>query len=340
MAKLIRRPRTHRFAAVTAMILPLLLMAILLGSCASEPEQGQRDAVGAAAEEAAGSELPQASESREPGTSADGADAVQQAAAGGICDRHEHIQREILWTLDKDDCADVSDGDLASITGQLDLADHYTFTALEADDLLGLTSVERLFINVNVDQVPLGIFDDLASLRELQIYHHTYGDRDHTVILPNGLFESLTNLEMLYVGIVPTEPGLFDPLRNLTRLAIGHTTSTTLPQGIFDRLHSLEELYVGHTDLNTVHPGIFDELQSLKVLNLGDNALTEVPAGLFDSLGQLEWLSLRENQLTSLPAGIFDNLQNLEVLWLWGNPLTELPPELFGGLSSLEDLRY
>ena len=124
----------------------LLLMAVFLGACdSSQPQRSEQDASVTATNEAATSEQSQARTSREPAAS-DAPDGEEQnnsqsedapgvgalEPANGICDRHEHIQGEILWTLGKDDCADVSDADLAGITGLLDLSDHFAFRSLDS----------------------------------------------------------------------------------------------------------------------------------------------------------------------------------------------------------------
>ena len=305
-------------------MLPLLLMAVVLGSCESEPNQGQRDAVGATAEEAAGGEQPQASDSHEPDTSAVWADAVQQAAATGICDRHEHVQREILWKLDSEDCADVTDADLASITGMLDLADHYTVTALDADDLRGLISLERLRLQLDLPALPAGIFEDLARLRDLTLYVD-----GQTPTLPDGTFDPLVRLQVLYSQAAVSGP---DPFRNNKRLrklwypAIGG-------EGELNHLRNLRELNVGYVPHLTA--GMLKGLTRLQTLYLDDAGLETIDAGAFDDLSALETLLIRENRLTSLPAGLFDNLSALEFLQIYANPLTELPPALFAHLTSL-----
>ena len=179
----------------------------------SQPEQGERDVSAAAPE---------------------------QATSAGICDRHDHVQREILWKLDiedLEDCADVTDADLASITGQLDLADHYTFTALDADDLRGLISLEALRLQLNLPALPAGIFKDLARLRELTLYVD-----GQSPTLPDGVFDPLERLQVLRSWVAASGP---DPFRNNKRLR-----QLWYPviegEGKLNHLRNLRELNVGY----------------------------------------------------------------------------------------------
>lgn len=321
----------------------LLLVAVFLGACdSSQPQRSEQDASVTATNEAATSGQSQARPSREPAASdapdddeqntsqsEDHPDVGGHEPANGICQRHEHVQREILWTLGMDDCADVSDDDLASIDGDLILNDHYAFTSIDAGDLRGLSSLQKLSMSLNLSSLPAGLFDDLTSLRELRLY--VEGRRP---ALPAGLFDRLTSLEELILQTGTQRADMFSNLKRLRKLWL---LGGGLVEGSVNHLSRLEELIVrGGIWLKA---DALNGLTGLKVLYLDDNGITEIESGAFDDLTSLEFLNLRNNSINTLPEGVFDGLVALDDLWLYGNPLTALPPGVFDHLTSLTSLQ-
>ena len=219
---------------------------------------------------------------------------VNAQETGGICGRTAAVQAAILDQIaDVTACADVTDAQLAAITGELDLADQ-SITALAAGDFDGLIALETLWLNDNdLTMLPAGVFDELTALETL------YLDFNGLTMLPAGVFDELTKLEQLYLD--------FNGL-------------TMLPDGVFDELTALETLLLGDNDLTTLPAGVFDGLTALETLDLDFNGLTMLPAGVFEELTKLEELLLGDNDLNTLPAGVFDGLTALTKLWLLGNP--------------------
>lgn len=323
-------------------VLLLILTTALLNACESEPEQDEQSPTGAEIGEAEGSANSQRRASIQPNISdvsdqvtqdnpqsVDALDADLQASANGICDRHEHIRGEILWWLDKDDCADVSDADLASIDGTLHLHDHYTFTSLDAGDLRGLSSLEGLFMSFDMSALPAGVFDDLTSLRELRLYAD--GSRPR---LPPGLFDRLTGLEGLILQTGYLDRGAFSETPRLRKLWLlgGGLTGVNI-----SHLRRLEELVVSGW-VPRLEADTLAGLSGLHLLDIDDMGISEIDPDAFRDLKSLSFLNLRNNQLTTLPAGVFDSLTSLEELWLYGNPLTALTPGLFSRLTNLTEL--
>lgn len=286
----------------------LFVTSALLTACTSQPESQQQPEI------------------QQPADTSESAVHVPQV---GICTRHTHIQNEILWWLGKDDCADVSDADLASIDGTLHLYDHYTFTSLDAGDLRGLSSLERLLMRFDMSELPAGIFDDLTSLRELRLY--VEGRRP---ALPPGLFDRLTGLEELILQTGDLHKEAFSETRRLRKLWLlgGGLRAVNI-----SHLSHLEELVVSDW-IPRLEANTFAGLTSLRLLDIDDMGISEIEADAFSDLRSLTFLNLRDNQIATLPLGVFNSLTSLENLWLYDNPLTALPPGIFRQLVNLERL--
>ena len=116
---------------------------------------------------------------------------------------------------DVTDCALVTDGHLAAITGALDVSG-LSLTALAAGDFHGLTSLTFLDLGDNaLARLPSGVFDNLTSLSALGLYD-------------NGL------------AALPSDA--FDNLTSLTQLDLRNNRLTTLPSGVFEPLTALTQL--------------------------------------------------------------------------------------------------
>ena len=188
----------------------------------------------------------------------------------GICDRTDEVQAAILGKISGvTDCADVTDAQIAAITGDLDLRSE-DITALAAGDFAGLTALTRLLLSENsLTELPAGVFDELTSLKELWLHDNSL------ITLPDGVFDGLPVLETLY---------LYD-----------NEDLTTLPAGVFDELTSLTELWLNGNGLTELPDGVFDELTKLETLYLDGNSLATLPAGVFDKLTALTALQLQGN---------------------------------------------
>ena len=160
--------------------------------------------------------------------------------------------------------------------------------------------------------------------------------------LPAGIFDNLTNLQVLWLSGNPFSSlpaGIFDNLTNLTTLLLNENPLSSLPAGIFDNLTNLTQLALATTQLNSLPAGIFDNLTNLTDLRVNDNQLSSLPAGIFDNLTNLTRLWLTNNTLTVLPAGAFSRLSSLTDFSLSYNQLSSLPDGIFEGLIGLTGLR-
>ena len=121
-----------------------------------------------------------------------------------------------------------------------------------------------------------------------------------------------TSLQMLYNQISEVEPGAFNGLTALRRLAISW--------------NRLERLYVN----------MFLRLENCRSLSVQDNRISEIEPGSFNGLGNLEYLFLSNNPLNTLRADMFQGLVGLKQIWLTGIGLETISPSVFSGLPYLD----
>ena len=123
------------------------------------------------------------------------------SASSGICSRSEPAQAAILrYIPDKNNCADVTPDDLATIRWF-----YAEFNELWSGDLDGLTNVVLLDLYAegsdrSLIALPPGIFDDLRLLQSLDL-----GVNSLTA-LPPGLFKDKGDLERVYFDNNPGAP--------------------------------------------------------------------------------------------------------------------------------------
>ena len=248
-------------------------------------------------------------------------DVVVRAMPVSICGRTRLVREAILEKIQGiDQCSLVPVESLNRVTGTLDLTPWRVVT-LKPIDFQHLSSLERMDVSGNfwLDELPVGVFDDLTGLKELDLFATSSGDLE----LPGGIFDNLASLESLDLSsnhMTELQEGVFDGLSNLKELQLRGNDLAELPEGVFDGLSNLKELQLGSNDLAELPEGVFDGLSSLKKLNLFNNGLSELPAGLFDNLTNLEYLELTSNNLNELPEGAFEGISNLKRLRLADNP--------------------
>ena len=232
-----------------------------------------------------------------PSGSAPATDTATVTAAfdptAGICGRTEAVRDAIVARISGvASCADVTDAQLAAITGTLSL-DGKGITALAAGDFDELTTLTALDLqNNSLSTLPAGVFDELTALRLLWLLNNSLET------LPAGVFDNNTALTQLYLNgnSLDTLPaGVFDGLTALTTLSLSNTSLSTLPAGVFDGLTALTDLFLHNNSLSTLPAGVFDKLTSLTSLTLGTNSLSTLPAGVFDKLTALTTLRLQGN---------------------------------------------
>ena len=246
----------------------------------------------------------------------------------GVCNRTPQVRDAILARIGSGaTCSTVTDVQLASISGTLDLRDPTPLdargqtdddiTTLLVGDFAGLTRLEELDLSENsLTTLPPGIFSDLTALTRLDLFDN-----------------SLTTLS----------PGVFSDLTALTRLDLGFndlTTSMVSRSGL-NALTNLTILDLSANQLGELPSDIFAGLTALRTLTLDQNQLTALPARLLSGLTALRTLTLNQNQLTALPAGLFSGLGMLRGVDMSGNTtdpltLTVIPKVISEGMAVVE----
>ena len=203
------------------------------------------------------------------------------ALSGGICDRTQQVQDEILGMLPNiSDCASVTNSDLSGITGDISLADSGVST-LRTGDFLGLSGLKGLYLSDNgLNGLPPGVFGDLSNLVVLDL-----------------AVNDLTSL--------PAD--VFDGLDSLQRLRLFSNDLSELSADVFDGLDKLQNLVLSHNDLTELPLSVFDDLSNLTNLYMHDNDLSQLPGSAFEGLSGLEAMWLRDN-----PGSLFTFTAELE----------------------------
>ena len=257
-----------------------------------------------------------------------------------ICGRSRWIQKGIIDEIEGvSKCYEVTVSHLSAIDRLS--ASGYSYenepNSLQSGDLSGLSGLEYPRLVVGNQELPAGAFDDLASLRELDLQSNP-----KLTGLPEGIFDNLGELRTLKLAqnyqLRELPDGAFDNLTNLEQLELHHNRLESLPDNPFDNLTNLKDLHLGWNQLDSLPDGAFDNLTNLQHLNLRSNNIEELPDDAFDNLSKLEELQLSGNELTALPGGVFDNLTELEQLNISGNELTALPEGVIDNLAKLERL--
>ena len=218
------------------------------------------------------------------------------AQGTGFCGRTPEVQTRILEALNSiDDCADVTDEDLAGITAEI-------WVRLQPQDSQEFKS---------------GDFDGLSSITFLHLL-----SGDQVTELPEDIFDDLDSREKLHLFLELSElpQDIFDGLSNLNTLVASSNEMRVLPVDVFDGLDELEYLYLNSNQIEELPNDVFDGLDNLKELKLTTNEISELPADSFDGLDGLEVLVLTRNNLSDLPDGIFEGLGALTYLRIDENP--------------------
>ena len=226
----------------------------------------------------------------------------------GICDRTQQVQDAILGALSGvDDCAAVTDADLASLTS-LDMS-FQSIASLKSGDFAGLTSLTALGLGGNsFTMLPADVFSDLTALTHLPLNDNALES------LPGTVFSSLTAL---------------------TNLDLQGNALESLPADVFSGLTALTTLDLDENALESLPGTVFSGLTALTTLELSFNALESLPGTVFSRLTALTRLTLEGNALESLPGTVFSGLTALTTLRLRQRSGFAPRRTVFSGLTAL-----
>lgn len=246
-----------------------------------------------------------------------------------ICDRTSIVKEALLETIEKQDCSEITDEDLKTVT-TLDLSREFFRTGiqLKTNDFSGLVSLKQLNLSYNdFNSLPVGIFSGLVSLEELYLqYNNLIGS------FFEGIFSDLGSLRRLYLSY---NNAPFFKSKSSKDSTFPADIFSGLTLGIFSDLVSLRRLYLSHNNLSVLSVGVFSDLIALEWLYLGYNDLSSLSVETFSGLSSLEVLYLDVNDFSSLVLGVFSDLTSLESLYLGSNNLSLFPPGIFSPLVSL-----
>ena len=185
-----------------------------------------------------------------------------------VCDRTTSIRDAIVNMIPSAyDCAEVTDEQLAAITGALRLRDK-GISVLQAGDFDGLSNLNFLDLQHNsLKSLPQGVFDDLTRMNRLRLNNNQLTE------LSPGIFTGLTGLENLHLGSnnLATVPAtLLANNANLVFMSLFSNGLTELPADLFDGRTSLKELDLRKNRLKTLPAGLFADLTGMQTLRLDD----------------------------------------------------------------------
>ena len=192
-----------------------------------------------------------------------------------VCDRTPQIRDEIMKKTRDNNCANVTEDELESITRLSLIAE-------------GLVTLKQ------------GDFDELRNLEDLVL------NENSLKTFPEDIFWYLGKLE--YLGLRDNQfttlvKDTFEHLDSLTDLTLYRNQITTLQEGAFNDLDNLIELDLRENQLTTLPAGVFEELSNLEELNLEDNRIAILSRGGFLGLSSLEDLYLEGNPIHTIRAG-------------------------------------
>ena len=177
--------------------------------------------------------------------------APAQAQTTGICDRTQQVHEAIVSGLSGvDDCAAVTDADLAGITDLTSL-EFKNIDSLKSGDFAGLTSLTALGLAGNsITMLPADVFSGLTALTNLGLNNNDLES------LPADVFSGLTSLTVLKLGL---------------------NSITMLPADVFSGLTALTNLSLSRNALNALPDGLFSGLTALETLSLDGNSTDPLP---------------------------------------------------------------
>ncbi|MXY44700.1 MAG: leucine-rich repeat protein, partial [Dehalococcoidia bacterium] len=193
---------------------------------------------------------------------------LTDTSSSQVCYRTPQVRDAIMKLIPAaSDCAEVTDAQLAAITGDLRLNGR-GIQMVRVGDFDGLSNLNGLELQHNrLTSLPQGVFDDLAGLRRLRL-----NDNRLTELSPD-LFASLTGLEHLDLGrnnVVTVPANLLANNPKLVFMSLHNNGLTELPTGLFDRLTNLKTLDLSWNRLRTLPAGLFADLTGMSTLWLDD----------------------------------------------------------------------
>ncbi|CAG9764628.1 unnamed protein product [Ceutorhynchus assimilis] len=208
---------------------------------------------------------------------------------------------------------------------------------LELDfSLKNLSKLKLLDLSGNqINNLPDGIFDDLSNLTVLYFYNNNLTE------LSRNSLSGLNNLRLLEVSqnkLKDIAEDTFADLHNLVNISLRDNNIRGVPGSLFVQNPLLENIRMDYNKDMILSDYIFSNLTMLRSVALNVNKLKEVPENAFKSCVRLQQINLKNNELATLPEYVFKDLKSLKNLDLSYNKLNSLPNGIFSTLHNLEEI--
>lgn len=160
---------------------------------------------------------------------------------------------------------------------------------IEDDAFLGASNNTLMMINLTrteLVEIPEGL-KKLSSLTVLRV------DQSRLSNVSSRAFAGLhlEELRLVNANISQLMPEAFAGLDKLKTLDLHGNQLKEIPKGIFQPLRNLEVLDIGHNILSKLLPTYFSDLAKLINVNVSHNGLTEYPRGVFARNTVNYWLT-------------------------------------------------
>ena len=268
------------------------------------------------------------------GTVTVGAETIEVRQKGSrtmadTCDRSPWMREAIVALAGREDCAGVTEFDIASIL-EIDLSSRDIEGTVRSGDFDGFAGLWLLDLSANRLS---GVFPDAVGLRRLEELNLRENNFSGDLPAHLGNLDRLMDLRLgrnAFTGPIPPELG------NLGRLQVlglqeNQLTGPVPPE--LGRLGQLWSLHLWGNDLSGELPAQLGNLDRLIGLSLSSNAFTGPIPPELGNLGRLLGLDLQHNRLTGTVPAELGRLSRLRTLWLHGNDLSGPVPRTLGKLN-------
>ena len=238
-------------------------------------------------------------------------------------------------------CSDVTNADLAGLTGTFNFANH-GLTQLRAQDFAGLSSVRTMFLRFNhLTSLPANTFSGLSSVTRLWV------DENSLTSVEAGAFNGLDSLQSLYLGenelsMLPATVFSGSSLNALRVVVLSGNRFASLPSMIFQRLPALTTINVSDNFLTSDQLGFLStSIPTLTTVYLNENLLTsdgttgldpDLPTDIF-GIHALHSVHLDDNRIVELPTGVFSGMTNVRTIRVMQNRIAKLQTGVLQGVT-------
>lgn len=210
------------------------------------------------------------------------------------------------------------DGLLQLITLNLS---HNALEHIPNEAFRGCVSMQTIDLSYNflkkVDNGTHGVFDDLLSIRNINVSHNQFG--------------TISKKMFPYHKWIPY---------NLQTVDLSYNRMPVLYKNLIIGMQKVKLLNVSHNLLNEVRPNVLGNLTKLEVLDLSSNELEALANGVFARGGALREVHLQNNSLIAIPAAVLMSNQNLTYLDVSHNNLHHYYEEFVPRAINGSTIRY